>query len=252
LQQNDKEYNKRNNLFRRFTKYIKMFLPDIISEIVENIRPTSAITAIADNGNGYYTVTVTKLDTLLIDNQFVAITDTPNFNTTSTEVFNVNYTNKTFDIKLATGQTISTFGNFTAKAPFFDYTETFLEYSNNLTFEQQKSFRKDIEMFPAIYMPSKVTENDLGNDTDFEVTDLRFLFIDFTKIDSNTEGRYTDDIPYLMDLYTKFKKEIKKHAKISQGVKFTHEKDTFTEMDTNEAVSQIIASTSLIYSTNGC
>ena len=229
-----------------------MFLPDIISEVVDNIRPTSAITAIVDNANGYYTISVTKLDTLLIDNQFVSITDTPNFNTTSTEVFNVNYTNKTFDIKLATGLTISTFGNFTAKAPFFDFTETLLEYSNNLSLEQQKSFRKDIEMFPAIYMPSKVSETDLGNYTDFEVANLNILFINFTEIDSNTESRYSDDMPYLFDLYTKFKKQLNKHLKINKGVSFSHEKETFAELETNEAVSQIISSISLTYSTNEC
>ena len=229
-----------------------MFLPEIISEIVESIRPTSAITAIVDNANGLYTVTVTKLDTLLVDNQFVSISDTPNFNTDSTEVYNVNYSAKTFDIKLTTGQAISTFGTFTAKAPFFDYSDTLLEYSNNLTLEQQKTFRKDIEMFPAVYMPSKVNETDLGNYTDFEVTNLVLLFINFTDLDNDTEGRYTSDMPYLFDLYTKFKKALNKHDKINFDVNFSHEKDTFTELEENEAVSQIIATTSLTYSTNEC
>jgi len=229
-----------------------MFLPDILDEIVTAIRPTSAITAIVDNSNGYYTLTVTKLDTLLVDGQFVVIANTPGFNISSTEVFNISYSAKTFDIKLSTGQSITTLGTFTAKAPFFDYTDTLLEYSNNLSQEQQKSFRSSIEMFPAIYMPSKVSETDLGNNTDFEVSNLTLLFINFTDLDSNTETRYTDDMPYLFDLYTKFKKELRKHTKINQGVNFQHEKDTFTELEQNEAVSQIVATTSLTYSTNEC
>ena len=56
----------------------------------------------------------------------------------------------------------------------------------------------------------------------------------------------------LFDLYTKFKAELRKHSKISFGVEFSHEKDTFTEFEENEAISQIIASTSLTYSTNEC
>ena len=229
-----------------------MFLPDILKQVAERIRPTSSITGIVDNSNGYYTFTVNKLDTLLVDNQFVSITDTDGFDIDSTEVFNVNYTSKTFDIKLATGQSITTIGTFKAKAPFFDYTETLVEYSNNLTAEQTKTFRSSIEMFPAIYMPSKVSESDLGNNTDFEVSNLTLLFINFTTIDSNTESRYASDMPYLFDLYTKFKAELRKHNKISFGVEFSHEKDTFTEFEENEAISQIIASTSLTYSTNEC
>jgi len=157
-----------------------MFLPDIISEVAGAIRPTSSITGIVDNANGFYTFSVTSIDTLLVNNQFVSITDTDGFNIDSTEVFNVDYTNNTFDIKLATGQSITTLGTFTSKAPFFDYTDTLLEYSNNLTLEQQKSFRSSIEMFPAIYMPSKVSENDL-NFTDFEVNSLVLLFINVSK-----------------------------------------------------------------------
>ena len=227
-------------------------LPDIIEEIVELIKPASTITNIVDNLNGYYTFTVAKLDTLLKNNLFITIENTDGFNVDSTEVFNINYTNKTFDIKQATGQAITNLGNFIAKAPYFDFTDTYLEYAENLSFEQQKSFRKDIEMFPAIYMPTKLNENDFSDNIRFEVQNIRFLFIDFTKIDSNTEGRYIDDIPYLMDLYTKFKKELRKHNSISFDLNFTHEKDTFAELETNEAVSQIIATTTLTYNTNEC
>ena len=41
-----------------------MFLPDILKQVAERIRPTSSITGIVDNSNGYYTFTVNKLDTL--------------------------------------------------------------------------------------------------------------------------------------------------------------------------------------------
>ena len=138
-------------------------LPDIIEEIVELIKPASTITNIVDNLNGYYTFTVAKLDTLLKNNLFITIENTDGFNVDSTEVFNINYTNKTFDIKQATGQAITNLGNFIAKAPYFDFTDTYLEYAENLSFEQQKSFRKDIEMFPAIYMPTKLNENDFSD-----------------------------------------------------------------------------------------
>ena len=229
-----------------------MELTAIVNEIVEGIRPTSGIFSITDNLNGYYTITVVKLDNLLVNNQFVSISGTAGFDTDSTEVFNINYTLKTFDIQLPTGQAISTLGIFTAKAPFFDFTDTILEYSNNLTLEQQKSFRKDIEMFPAIYMQTGFQENDKENDTDFEVNELRLLFINFTEIDNNTEGRYQDDIPYLMNLYTKFKREMRRHTKLNSVQGFAHEKNTFAEFQTNEAVSQVIATVSLTYSTNEC
>jgi len=243
-----------------------MFLPDILQNIITNLRPSGSILSIVEV-TGTYTFTVDNLDTLLVDGMFINISDTVGFETvtdggtidpkttTSIQVSNVNYYLKTFDIQSTESIAIPiSLGTYTAQAPYFAYTETGVEYATEIAFKEQRNILGESKSFPALYMPSKVNETDLSY-TEFEVNNLELFFITYTDLDSDTKTRYNDDMPYLFDFYTKFKKELNKLPKIKHNTSFTHEKETFQEISTNETntnVSVIICNTSLIYSTNEC
>lgn len=224
-------------------------LPHILEEVLLEIVPKGTITGITDNGNGTYTFTAGAISSLLLDGDYISISGTPNFDTKKIKISNL--TANSFDLNLQSGITISTLGEYMSLTPSFDFTETWVEYSENLDIQDKAEFIEKIPLFPAVYMPTLVKYQGLAVLTSFTVNDLNLAFIKFTKLDSNTRKRYQDDLPYLYDLYIKFIGELIRHKSVT-NVTCSHTDDTFTEMKTNDAVSQIFSSIGLTFKTIEC
>jgi len=223
------------------------FLPDIFRDSVEAIRPKGDLLSITDNNNNTYTVTVSELSEILINNQYIEIENTVDFNGKYL-VQNINYDNLTFEIKKQIGVTIpAILGSYKGFAPFGYFSDD-IEYSNflNTNFKKIKEKKRN---FPAIFLQTEFSEISVNVDT-FEVTSLNITFFNTTKIQETTPQRHDREMPYLFFIFQTFIQELKK--RLSKYENETHIKIYNAELDTDNIVNAIVYNLDLRYKIIKC
>jgi len=131
---------------------------DTFSNIIDTIRTQSIITAILDNNDNTYTITVktvlnkyvSALD--LVNSDYITISGSGNING---QYKIKNLTSNSFDIDKVSGTTFA-LGTYTHNKPYFDFEKWDAE-SNKLTV-QNISKEYNLQKFPLIFMLLDVSE----------------------------------------------------------------------------------------------
>lgn len=129
---------------------------DIFSELVASLRKTGIITNIVDNTDNTYTLTVTNVSDLSI-NDYITIAGSGAINTSNARVIAKSNSLNTITVSLTSGKVISTFGTWTSNKPYFYYGKD-VEAANYLSYlEKSNTFK--LQKFPLIYLTLDINEN---------------------------------------------------------------------------------------------
>lgn len=196
------------------SNYIEISTIDIIAEAVAKLRTAALITGIVDNNDNTYTITVSKI-AYLQNNWVVSISNTPNFNG---DYIVSNLAGNVFDISLAKGKTISTFGTMQPITPIF-YFEKWAGAQNEIL-QNAIDYVSNFKKFPCCLMLLDITEN-------FEkpyivAQNLKIYFFENTDELKNSAWRHANTMPKLRYLYSNFINELSYNNKVVGD--FTHTK----------------------------
>lgn len=198
------------------TNYIDISIIDVIKKCIDNFRLGGTISAITDNADGTYTITVSNLG-LLTNGWALSITGTTNF-TGEYVCEAINLTAKTFKIRATAGKTITTLGAFTCINPIF-YFEKWSGAKNEI-YQQVVDYVSAAKQFPCCLLLLDITEN--YTDSYIEIPELTVYFFEQTDGVRNSAWRHINTMPKLRAYYQKFITELSQSESIIG--KFDHEK----------------------------
>ncbi|MBE9489012.1 MAG: hypothetical protein IMY67_01840 [Bacteroidetes bacterium] len=226
-------------------------IEEIVEEVIDSIRPTSDILNIVDNLNGSYTFFVLAIGDIMVNNKPISITGTAGFDSTKTIISNIDRNANSFTIKAKKGISIPlTFGIYKSLIPFSRADDS-LGYAEFIAKQHLKK-KSDAEDFPSVFFLTGSTEIDHDDDIHSDIDNISVYFLNRTIIDSDTPTRNKNEMPYLLNIYTKYKKAFRNHPKIKLNSKFSKIKETYSKLEQNEPLNTIKSTVDITYSANDC
>jgi hypothetical protein len=178
---------------------------DIIEGIVDDkLKTSGTIISISEISSGIYQIETDKLDTIILDNQIITISDTTGFNG-KFAVSSIDYDNLTFQISSTSGITIpGTFGTWQSEGVYF-YAENIPAFSEVLSNENYLALI-DQKKFPSVLLIIPYRDNHVLRETEFSIESATIFIFNATEPDKKYDWRHINTMPYLRLLRERFEK----------------------------------------------
>jgi len=212
-------------------------IQDLIGQVVDNIRITSAITAIINAGGGVYNV-FTDVKTLAV-NDWVEIADTDGFDSDNVKIVTIETGYFTI---LLTDESItipSTFGTWKANSPYCDY-ENFKNEASILT-SKNKSLVLKNQKFPLVFLlfTINVTKNKRTGIHNAPTVTLYIIDRTDEKVNLYAKQKNENEFPVLRNIENLLTNELTKNTNIQYFDEYTSEELPYMPNKLNSQVNAI-------------
>ena len=202
-------------------------IENIIGDVVEACKDMGSI-SIVETATGIYTCTIPEYE-LLLDNHYVTISGTTNFNGS---FLISNLTDTTFTINTTAGFETE-IGTYTAEFPYYTFekwtglTNILQDLTQNITTQPKR--------FPRLFLQLDISERYIKSYL-YEANNINLFFVINSEQNKKSDWRLENTMEYLMKFYRLFYQNLKsskythlyfeiEHTRIKHYYNFTQKTD---------------------------